>query len=398
MATFRLPHFSSPETIKAIDRRRLVAFLDPHRGFFRAREIELPAVGSNAELDYDALVRVFLSPDEGTPRELIDALYYVDSMSTSQAMADLIEAARDARLDLDAADDVTPADLAVQVWLRDPDLLERKQAEQYLLNPKSFEHYMTDDPDAGPFATPAADAHRRLEETLNGWFEERKRGRTARVFVFPRDDAVWFMVRHGEPYKREESVVGVEPSSVAYRPLKYDVLVYTPALKELRINAQLKGERQLYRTEFGRHFFGGQNYFNDGAKYTLEPLRSAGEASLVCADVDGMEWVRLKELHYNWGGSHGEYEIAKANDLFAAMKDRGGRRIPQSPALAKAVFLIKFAGAKRARTVSVKPPNTALYARDGDSGLVEEWLEKRGFLNVYADADDPAADPLLASA
>jgi hypothetical protein len=398
MATFRLSHFSSPEVIKAIDRRRLVAFLDPHRAFFKTRGIDLPAVASDGEPDYDALVRVFMSPDESTPKDLIDALYYVDGMSTAKGMEDLIDAAREARLTLDAADDVTPADLAVQVWLRDPELLERKQAEQYLLNPKSFEHYLTDDPDAGSFQTPDADTLRRLEAVLNDWFEQRKRGRTARVFVFPRDDAVWFMVRHGEPYKREGSVVGVEPSSVAYRPLKYDVLVYTPALRELRINAQLKGERQLYRTEFGRHFFGSQNYFNDGVKYTLEPLRDAGEPALVCADVAGMEWVRLKELHYNWGGAHGEYEIAKANDLFAALKDRGGRSIPKTPALAKAVFLVKFVSAKRARTVTVKPPNTALYARDEDSDLVEEWLKKRGFLNVYVDADDQTLDPLLASA
>ncbi len=398
MATFRLSHFSSPEIIKAIDRERLVAFLDPHRAFFTARGVALPPPGSGGEPDYDALVRVFMSPEENTPKELIDALYYVDGMSTAKGMEDLFDAAREARLNLDAADDMTPADVAVQVWLRDPELLERKQAEQYLLNPKSFEHYLTDDPEAGPFKPPKAETHRRLEDVLNDWFEHRKRGRTARVFVFARDDAVWFLVRHGEPYKREGSVVGVEPSSVAYRPLKYDVLVYTPDLKELRINAQLKGERQLYRSEFGRHFFEGLNYFNIGVKYTLEPLREVGEPSLACTDVAGMEWVRLKELHYNWGGAHGEYEIAKANDLFAAMKVRGGRTIPKTPALAKAVFLVKFAAAKRARTVTIKPPNTALYARDEDSDLVEQWLKQRGFLNVYADADDPALDPLLASA
>ena len=46
MATFRLSHFSSPEIIKAIDRERLVAFLDPHRAFFTARGVALPPPGS----------------------------------------------------------------------------------------------------------------------------------------------------------------------------------------------------------------------------------------------------------------------------------------------------------------------------------------------------------------
>ena len=185
MATFRLPHFSSPEILRAVDRRRLIAFFEPHRAFFHARGVELPAAGSDAEPDHEALAAVFLSPDERTPRDLIDALYYVDGMATPAAMADLIESARAAGVPLDAADDVSPADLAVQVWLRAPDLLERRHAEQFLRNPKSFDHFSTADPDAGVFVPPSAEAYRRLEESLNDWFEQKKRGRTAKVFVPP---------------------------------------------------------------------------------------------------------------------------------------------------------------------------------------------------------------------
>jgi hypothetical protein len=395
MATFRLPHFSSHETLAAIDRRRLIAFLDPHRDYFAGCGVELPSVDSEQEIDCEGLVRAFLSPGETTPRELIDSLYYVDGMSTPQAMEDLLEGLREARLPIDVADDVTPADLAVQVWLQYPDLLERKHAEQYLLNPRSFEHYLTDDPDVGAFTIPDAESLHRLETVLNDWFEGHKRGRTARVFIFPRPDAVWFMVRHGEPYKREGSVVGDEPSSVAYRPLKYDVLVYTPARKELRVNAKLKGERKLYRTEFGRHLFGGVNTFTEGAKYTLEPLRVSGEQALVCSDVPGVESITLAELHYRWGGKHREYEIVRASDLFAAMKDRNAY-IPNAPTLARALFRVKFADVKQARSVIVTLPTRAQYTRDEDCDLIEAWLKQRGFLNVCD--DDSHAHPVLAGA
>ena len=389
MATFRLLHFSSPETLAAIDRRRLIAFLDPYRDFFRSHGIEIPARGSDEELDHDALVRAFMSPDEATPKELIDALYFVDGMSTSSAMERLLEKANLAGLMLDRAEEVSPADFAVQIWLLDLELLERVHAEQFLLNPKTFVHYQTDasdDEDEEEYPKLDDEKHRQLESALNDWFEQHKRGRTARVFCFPHDDSFWFLVRHGEPYKREGSVVGDEPSSVAYRPLKHDVLVYTPALKELRINAQLKGERSLYRTEFGRYFFGGPNYFQEIPKYTLEPLRVVGEPALTCMDITGMEWIRLKELHYDEGGTYKAMMVSKATDLFAWLREQG-ETIPETPALAKAIFQVKFTDVKRERTVAITPPNRAQYTRDEDWDPVEQWLRKRGFMNVHEDTE-----------
>ncbi|MGF2075807.1 hypothetical protein, partial [Enterococcus casseliflavus] len=83
----------------------------------------------------------------------------------------------------------------------------------------------------------------------------------------------------------------------------------------------------------------------------------------------------LRELHYAWGGKQSEYEIVRANDLFAALRDRGGRSIPQTPRLARAVFAVTFAGTDRPRSVTVKSPNVALYARDGDAPAIERWLQ-----------------------
>jgi hypothetical protein len=203
------------------------------------------------------------------------------------------------------------------------------------------------------------------------------------------------MVRHGEPFKREEAARGAEPASVSYRPLRYDVLVYEPERGELRINAQSKGEKDLYREQFGKHLFGREDFFPNRDKYTLRPLRADGESCLECADVEGLEWVRLREVHLDWGGPHGEYEIHKANDLFAAMRARS-RALPGTPRLARAVFLVKFADAKRPRSVTIRPPNVALYVRDGDGAHVDEWLKKRGFLDTRGGVGAGRADALLA--
>jgi hypothetical protein len=398
MATFRLRRFSSPSTLKAIAPNRLLTFLEPYGSFFKSRGLVLPTRGSCGEPDYGKLIAVFMSPDDNTPKELIDALFFVDEMATEKGMEDLLDASIEVGLSLDTQEDVSPADLAIQVWLRDPDLLERKHAEQFLYKPRSFEYYQTDEANPPPFRHPGTATLGALEQALNHWFEQRKRGRTAKVFVFDRPGAVWFMVRHGEPFKREESVEGTEPSSVSFRPLRHDVLVYDSEHGELRINAQLAGEKELYRREFGKHLFGRADFFPNAEKYTLDPIRRDGEKCVHCQDIVGMEWVVLREVHLAWGGPHAEYEIRKANNLFEALKNRGNRSLPTSPRLVRAVFQVKFRDAKRPRSVTLRPPNVALFVRDEDSVLIDEWLQKRGFLDVQSDTDREAAGPFLAGA
>jgi hypothetical protein len=395
MAAFRLPHFSAPDVLQRIDRVRLLAFLAPYRAFFADRGLTLPDPVSSTPIPFEQLVHVLMSPDGDTPHELIDALYYVDGMATDERMHSLLTAARDAGLKLDG-ESVTPADVAVQVWLLAPGLLARQHAEQYLTNPRSFEYFQTDEEPPPRLLIPGGETTTALEDQLADWFAEHRRGGIARVFAFDRPDGIWFLVRHGEPFKREDSFQGAEPTSVAYRPLKYDVVVYDPALGELRIHAQLKGEKDLYRRAFGRHLFGRDDFFPDGIKYTLEPLRDDGEVSLACTDVAGLDWVKLRELHYRWGGPQSLYEIVRANDLFAALRDCG-KPIPDFPTLARAVFQVKFAGVERPRLVTVKPPNVAFYDRDQDGTPIEQWLSQRGFLDVHQDSDQ-VPDPLLAHA
>jgi hypothetical protein len=115
-----------------------------------------------------------------------------------------------------------------------------------------------------------------MEQEMNDWFESKKRGRGVRVFAYPDDNEVRFLVRHGEPFKREETMSGADVGSVCYRPLKYDVVVYDRRVGELRINASLVGEKRFYRQQFGKHIFGDVDHFPGNAKYTLEPLREYG--------------------------------------------------------------------------------------------------------------------------
>lgn len=379
MPAYLLRRFSYPATLHAIAPARLLTFLRPFRDFLIGRGLVWDDPDQIENLDYVQLVAILMAPDGQTPTDLIDALYFVDDLATAEGMDQLLVAAREGGLTLDLTPDQSPADLAVQVWLLDPDLLARQHAEQFLFKPRSFESYQMARLPAPEFCMPTPAQLRDLERSLNAWFEQRNRGYGARVFIFPRPDGVWFQARHGEPFKREESLEGDETGSVCYRPVKYDVLVYHEASGELRINAQTPGERQLYRAQFGRHLFGDAQAFPGIGKYTLQPLQDLGEAALACRDVPGLEWVRLKEVHYFWGGPANEFEIRKADNVFAALAARG-LSLPETARLVRAVFQVKFAYAKSPRAVTIRPSNIAQFTRDADAPVVEDWLRRRGFI------------------
>lgn len=377
MATFRLLHFSSPPTLQSIAPVRLLRFLDPFREFFSARGCDLPPIGSHDDLDYAGLVQVFMSPDEATPPQLVDALYLVDEMSTPEDMNDLLEAAE--HLPLDPDTDHSPADVAVQVWLLDSRILERKHAEKFLIRPKSFEYFQSERDEPPEFTMPSPATLSNLECELDDWFERKKRGRNSRVFVYEQGNDIAFLVRHGEPYKREESQDGADVSSVCYRPIKYDVVVYDQRLGELRINAQLVGEKKLYCEQFGKHFFNDEDCFPGKDKYTLEPLREYGADSLACGDIEGIESILLVEVGFFWGGAYRANDVKKADDVFADLAQRQ-RQLPEGGRIFKAVFKVKFADSNTPRSVTIKPSNVANYTRDSDAALIEQWLELRGFI------------------
>ena len=263
MGTFTLRRFSCPETLKAIAPKRLLTFLKPYRRFFILRGVTLPQSATDEDLGYEELARLFMMPDAKTPKDLIDALYFVDEMATTDGMDALIDEAKKRGLKLAGGSNHSPADIAVQIWLLDKDILERKHAEyfasEFLAKVRSFESFQSERSQVPKYKRPTDKKLSEMAEDLDDWFEEKKRGRGCRVLVFEKEDGIWFLVRHGEPFKREESIEGVKTSSVCYRPLKYDVLVYSPQIGELRINARSKGEKKLYRSTFGKHLFGDED-------------------------------------------------------------------------------------------------------------------------------------------
>jgi hypothetical protein len=412
MSTFTLRRFTNQETLKSIRTENLLSLVGQHKAYFARRGVALANTGpvlyaaeatgtyggkavprpAPGELDYEALAHVLMTPDESTPRELVDDLFFVDEMATPEGMDALREEIGKLppalRKQLELGADPTPADVAVMVRLHAPDILENKHAETLLVSKRSFQYFQPANGNGKPFTKPTDKQLKTLEAVFDDVFDQMKRGRNSKVFVFDRPDEVWMLVRHGDPCKREGALNSTGSSSVYYRPEVFDVIRYDRKTGELSINAgSCKKIYDLYREKNGLHFFGDALHFPAGkAKFTLDPLRADGEDSLVCSDIDGMESVVLKEVQYFWGGPENEVEIRKAANVFEALKRRN-RTIPDSARISKAKFQVKFADSKAPRMVTVSNSNVTSFTRDSDASSVETWLTKRGFAIVAGDGD-----------
>lgn len=369
----------SSAMLKAVSARHLIQFLLPYASYLISRGLKLPASDDQADqLDYPTLLYILAMPSEDTPTSLTNALHCVDEMATPEAMVSLLEEAESRGTTIDGSQDSSPMDVAIQIWMHDRDILERKHAEQFLVKPCTFVYFQAEKHSSGEIRL-SSEIVSALEHDLDKWFQRRRHGRGCRVFHFLRQDGIWFMVWHGAPFKRDGCIENGEPSCICYRPERHDVLIYQPATRELQIDADTNGEREVYRKFFGRRLFGDDHHFPGTAIYTLEPLMRERRPSLVCSDVPGMEWVRLNKIEFCWGGPIKSIETLQASDVFDAL-GTGEVVIPSGARITEACFVIKFSGSKVPRMVWIRPSNIIRFQRDSDCGPVERWLRLRGFV------------------
>lgn len=119
----------------------LRALLLPHAVYLESRGVLLPSI-EDGEIDLVMLSGVLMNPDENMPPRLVDALYLINEMATDEGMDALLEAVQRSGRSLEAGASATPADIAVEIWLKWPDLLDRKHAENLITRPRSFEYFL----------------------------------------------------------------------------------------------------------------------------------------------------------------------------------------------------------------------------------------------------------------
>lgn len=204
MAVHRSPRFTNPDWLKSIAVERLIKFFEPYRSYLLQRGFLLPHHALEL-IDLEVLATIVTDPDDNVPRAMVEALYYLHEMACIEQMDDLIAASRSRGLSVDAGPEVSPSDIAVQVWLQYPDLLREQHAEAYAARQKSFTYFAGRAGDPRPFSHPTPATLKRLEADLDEWFDEHKRGRDCRVFIFDQSGKILIAFRHGLPFRRKGS-------------------------------------------------------------------------------------------------------------------------------------------------------------------------------------------------
>lgn len=395
MASHALRYFSSPEFLKTVSRNNLFYLLKPFAEFLRDQGVALPETADGFAPDYDRLATVFAAADGGIPFRLAEALFLIDSLATTDGMDKLLVALPD----LDPPwFEFTPADIAVSAWLHDRKTVERSFAElQVRSRSRAFVSFQSHErPLPAWRVTDELTAALQCEIDLT--FRHRGRGDGTRVVPTGRANETWFLIRHGEPLRREGCIENGQSSSVFFRPERYDAVVVDHQRGELRISAGSRWQKELYRRVFGRQLFGSEEYFPSDEKYTLEPLIVDGDASLACFDVPGIKVMKLVSLEYETPGPRSVGTTHGSDDLFAALAE-GRWSLPAGATLTRARFQVWLTGSRTPRSVTIAPPNVAKYTLDGDGMYVEELLHKRGFVvapGSNAGENGYAADAFLA--
>jgi len=316
-------------------------------------------------------------------------LFLVQEMSDDEHYEELHSQAE--ANNIEVGEEPSTADLALALWLHDPELLKRPHAEVMVMKPKSFMYFQSDKKPPETFDLPKPEVVRGLEQDMDRWFTQNKRGTGCRILPVDAEDEskTYFLIRHGMPFKREGKMESGKSKSIFYRPEFHDVLIYDRVNNELAVfnKSGAKKERMMYLDLFSQHLFGQADYFPGAEKYTLQPLIDNGVDALACADVPGLEEVKLVEIQLQFRGPFNDKQTLRSNDIFASLEARS-KTFPVFGTLSSASFAVKFENAKRARTVKVRTPNVANFDRKEDSHLIETWLRKRGFVNEQKEHEE----------
>jgi hypothetical protein len=179
--------FANLQALKSVSKANLLELLSrpATKEYLAGRSLLLPADSAN-ELDYETLVNILIDPDASTPGELVYDLHLADEMSTEPIMLELLDAVPLGMLRTSEVDP-TPADVALQLVLKDRKFLEQKRAEQFLHRSRAF-RVCQGSGRKKKLPRWTERSERLIASALGRWFAEHGRGGEPRLSVFPRPE------------------------------------------------------------------------------------------------------------------------------------------------------------------------------------------------------------------
>ena len=381
MSTYNPKIFNNVDSLGELDAGLLIQLFKKFPNFFMSHNINL----ENSTLDFEEITKAFIRPntdiqDSDETNELMEALQLITEMSSQEAMDSLLEAAKAQNVTINYQPS-SPADVALFCFLNQPNLFHTEYARSLVRNYRGFSFYWGAHGQKRSFPKFSDETITTLQSELDEWFASNNRLKNCRVYLFPQGHRVSIVIKYGKPLKRELKMKDGETESIFYNPQCHDLLIYNCDSDDVsvRIFSKKKGQIDEFLRCVGKHIFGSEEYFAEQKKFSLEKLRDVDNAAHNFATTDGVEDVKLVEIHYDWGG---ETEIRKSGNLLNTLIRKNGQDSIKRVAIIFAKFSVKFEGVKKARPIDIRAGNRATFSRDEDFLVVEDWIADQGLVEA----------------
>jgi hypothetical protein len=320
MPSFKLPRFTDAGILRSIEPKRLTTFLKRFSSYLEKKDFVFPKGDNFSDAQLQQLIGIFNVHDNQTPADMIEALFQVREVANDQGMEALLLVAVKNGIEL-PDEDFSAADLAMHIWLADPDLLRRANCERIVTQFQSFYCYMNRTFEVPILEMPSGNLLRAIESRINHFNRNRSRGGGATVWMYDFGTELAFLIRCGGTLRREEVMEHEVCTNRIRRPVGYDLVVYNRVSGELRIRAELVGERRFYGEQFGEVLFNDKFFFEYGEMFNLDVIYELEEDIQSPGSIAELREVILLEIQETLVGQRSLQITLRSDNLFEALRE-----------------------------------------------------------------------------
>ena len=382
MAGSNLRKFKNPEVLRKFSFQRLLEMVGRYKGYFDRMQFQIDGA-TEETFDYDGLAAILSNQMfVGEYEELFNGFALVGATSM-ECFNDVLRTfiARSPYAG-ELTDTMSTADMALLVYLHNPEELSVLETDYAALKKKSFAMRATRRNIRDLVITP--DQIRDFEEGMNRIFQSKNYGSTARVTLTENDSGeIVLLVRHGDSYRRQGIVMnGRKSKTIGFQPESYNTLSINRETGELRLGIPTspKWMEDAYCRQLGKSLFGDYDAFSVPRINDLDKIKELGRNILVyhgAAEVT----ISLLSIKAYLKGNSGMTAILEADEkaLFHDM-ERHRFNLSSMGRIIRAKFLVRIG--KMERTIILDASNRSGYDYDDFGMVVDAWLRQVGIIHA----------------
>lgn len=383
MAGSNLRKFKNPEVLRKFSFQRLLEMVGRYKGYFDRMQFQIEGA-TEETFDYDRLAEILSNQMfVGEYEELFNGFALVGATSM-ECFNDILRTfiSRSSYAG-ELTDTMSTADMALLVYLHDPEELSVLESDYAALKKKSFAMRATRRDIRNLVITPAQ--IRDFEEGMNLIFQSKNYGNTARVTLTENDSReLVLLVRHGDSYRRQGIVMnGRKSKTIGFQPESYNTLSINRDTGELRLGIPTspKWMEDAYCRQLGKSLFNDYDAFSAPRINDLDKIRELGRNILVYHGAAEVKSISLLSIKAFLSGDSGMCAILEADngDLFRDM-ERHHFKLSSMGRIIRAKFLVKIGQSER--TIILDASNRSGYDYDDFGMVVDAWLRQVGIIHA----------------